>query len=550
MRSKSILLILIAASLISTACALGSSANGPASNAIVIEVAANTSLSPWLTEASEAFNAEKVKTAGGRPIFVQLTSAEEGQTIDNIRKGEQPPSLWIPDGDVWPNVMAKQDYESFQNDCQSVAQSPLVIAMWRPIAESLGWPGRSLGWLDIGSLAADPSAWAYYSGGQFGPLLRLGHTHPGLSGSGINTLLAIVQSAESKTEAVTVEDIQRPIVNASVNTFESTVSWFSTSTEDLGITMRERGIDYLGAAVVYESTVIEYGNGDPAIVPIYPFEGTFVATHPACINQAAGEEIQEAATQFRSYLLETGAQDMARQHGLRSATGELPLLDASQSQTFKPAEILPASVFNSPSVDTVYAIQDLWQSARKDVNMVLVLDVSGSMRGDKIDGMRAAAIQFVEQMGDDDYLSIITFATSADVLVQHQNVGENRTDLIREIRAIYAEGETALYDAIGSGANILAGTQASDTNNAMVVLTDGLDNNSRNYNFDQNLIDLATQNDTTVFTIAYGNNADRNSLTDLAQQANGNFYLGDQANIASIYEELSAVFGGSAGIGR
>ena len=53
-----------------------------------------------------------------------------------------------------------------------------------------------LGWLDIGSLAADPSAWAYYSGGQFqGDVLRLGHTHPGLSGSGASTLLAIVQAA-------------------------------------------------------------------------------------------------------------------------------------------------------------------------------------------------------------------------------------------------------------------------------------------------------------------------------------------------------------------
>jgi hypothetical protein len=36
----------------------------------------------------------------------------------------------------------------------------------------------------------------------------------------------------------------------------------------------------------------------------------------------------------------------------------------------------------------------------------------------------------------------------------------------------------------------------------------------------------------------------------LAQKANGNFYPGDEASIAAIYDEMSAAFGGSAGVGR
>ena len=39
-------------------------------------------------------------------------------------------------------------------------------------------------------------------------------------------------------------------------------------------------------------------------------------------------------------------------------------------------------------------------------------------------------------------------------------------------------------------------------------------------------------------------------LKNLATNANGNFYLGSEANIASIYQDMSAAFGGSAGIGR
>jgi hypothetical protein len=39
-------------------------------------------------------------------------------------------------------------------------------------------------------------------------------------------------------------------------------------------------------------------------------------------------------------------------------------------------------------------------------------------------------------------------------------------------------------------------------------------------------------------------------LSELAARGNGNFYLGDEASIAAIYEEMSAAFGGTLGVGR
>jgi len=543
-----ILLLITILGLTTMACSLSTS-NGPPHNAALVEVVANTSLTPWLQGAIEDFNQAKTKTAAGKPVFVSLNPVESGQAVADMTAGAYLPALWIPDSEVWASVLAERGQTSFQGNCVSVAESPLVIAMWRPIAESLGWPGRSLGWLDIGGLAADPSAWAYYSGGQFGPTLRMGHTHPGLSGTGTSTLLAIVQAAESKSDAVTVEDIQQPIVQASVGAFEGTVSWFSTSTDHLGQTMRERGTGYLGAAVMYESTVIHYGGGDPDIVPIYPFEGTFVATHPACVNGAASAETQEAATLFRDYLLGQEAQQLAVANGLRPVNDSVPIgapLDAAYGVDLSQPEV----VFSPPTVDTIYAVQDLWQAARKDVNLIMLLDVSGSMDGNKIKNMRQAAIQFVEQMGDDDFITIVPFSSEPLVFIHHEQVGPARENVISTIESMEAGGDTALYDAIGLGANSIANTTSSQTSNAMVVLTDGLDNNSFQYTFDRYLIEIATANDTTVFTIAYGDDADQEVLAELASRANGNFYLGTEANIAAIYEEMSAAFGGSVGIGR
>ena len=549
-RQRNILLLITILGLMTVTCTCSSiGGDGPPRNAVLVQVTANTSLTPWLEAAIDDFNDAKIETAAGKPVYVVLDPVESGQAVTDMADGGPLPALWIPDGPVWVNLLADQGVNSFQGNCVSVAESPLVIAMWRPVAEALGWPGRSLGWLDVGSLAADPSAWDYYSGGQFGDTLRLGHTHPGLSATGASTLLAIVQAAEAKTEAVGVDEVQKPIVQASVSAFEAAVSWFSSTTDDLGRTMSERGIGYLGAAVMYESTVVNYGGGDPGLVPIYPFEGTFIATHPACLNGAACAETQEAATLFRDYLLGEKAQRMALANGLRPVNESVPLgppLDEAHSVDLSQPEI----VFGSPSVDTIYAVQDLWQAARKDVNLVMLLDTSGSMAGRKIDGAREAAIQFVEQMGDDDFITIVAFSTQPDAILIHEQVGLTRGKVIGMIEGLEADGYTALYDAIGDAATIIADTNSPQTSNAMVVLTDGLDTQSSRYRFNQDLIEMAAANDTTVFTIAYGNDADEDLLAKLALQAHGNFYLGDEASIAAIYEEMSAAFGGSVGVGR
>ena len=542
-------LMLLLLAFLLAACGGG---DGPPRNAAVVNVTANTELTAWLQESLTLFNDEQVETSDGKTVFVQLTPMESGQAVVDMSEMQELPALWLPDSPVWTNVLAERGLNNFQGDCVSTAQSPLVIGMWRPVAEALGWPGRSLGWLDVGSLAADPSAWEYYSGGQFGPTLRIGHTHPGLSDSGASTLLAVVQAAQSQVDPVSASDIEQPIVQASVSAFESAVSWFGADTDTLGRTMSERGASYLGAAVMYESTVVRYGQSGANgfdIIPVYPFEGTFMATFPACINSAADAETQEAATLFRDFLLSVESQQRAMNQGLRPVSNQVIIsapLDAARGVDLSQPEV----IFGQPSAQTIYAVQDLWQAARKDVNLVMLLDVSGSMEGSKIRGMRAAAVQFVEQMGDEDYLTIIGFSDEPYLYMDRKMVADGRAEMISTINAMQAGGGTALYDAIGAGAYMINESSSSSAANAMVLLTDGLDTNSIRFTFNDDLIDVATANDTSVFTIAYGDDADSDILRDLATRANGNFYQGDEANIAAIYQDLSTAFGGSLGIGR
>ncbi|MCP4420330.1 MAG: VWA domain-containing protein, partial [Chloroflexi bacterium] len=519
--------------------------DGPPSDAVVVNLVANTTIAPWMETAVINFNDSETETSSGDPAFVVLNVLESGQAIAQLQN-DPAITLWIPEETVWADVLADGGDGSFQDDCVSVAQSPLVIGMWREVAETLGWPGLPLGWLDIGSLSADPAAWNYYSGGTLGQSFKLGHTHPGLSGSGASTLLAIVQAAESKTDPVSIADIGQPIVQASVGAFEGGVTWFSSSTQALGETMSERGVDYLTAAIMYEANVAKIEGNE--IVAVYPLEGTFMADFPTCVRDSATADEQEAAVLFRDYLLSEAGQEEGLAFGLRPVDTAVSLgypLDASNGVDPE----IQLNIFAEPSVNTIFAVQDLWQEARKDVNLVMLLDTSGSMRGSKIDGMQEAAVQFVNQMGDDDYISIISFSTEPELIVRHTQIGEDRDKIVNAITNLRAVGDTTLFDAIGDGAALLTETSLPSTANAMVVLTDGQD--TRSYRFNSTTaMQEATTNNATVFTIAYGGDADERALERLATQANGNFFVGDEASIAAIYEEMSAAFGGSVGVGR
>ena len=548
-KNRHLLLLVLLLILPAAACGLfdGSASGEPPRDAAVIEVMANTSLTPWLEAAIWEFNGADIETSDGKQAFAVLDPVEAGQAVTLMADGSASPTMWIPDEMVWVDLLDDQGIGVYNADCQSVAESPLVIGMWRPVAESLGWPGLPLGWLDIGSLAADPGAWGYYSGGEYGDSLRMSHAHPGLAGSGMSTLLAVVQAAQLSSEAVTSEDIAQPIVQASVGAFESAVASFNPSTDNLGKTMSSRGPEYLGAGVMYESTIVEHGNNE--IVAIYPLEGTFMATHPACINQAADARSAEAAALFRDYLLDEPAQQMALAAGLRPVNAAVALgAPLDEAHGVDPSQ--PEIIFEAPSVESVYAIQDLWQSARKPVNLVMLLDTSGSMRGSKIESMREAAMQFVDQMGDEDRISIIEFYSQPEVLVNNALIGEERVRVMNIISALEPGGDTTLFDAIGDGGALVGATASPEASNAMIVLSDGQDTASYRFEFNEQLVDTATQNDTIVFTIAYGNDADNAILSELATSGNGNFYEGDAASIAAIYEEMSAAFGGSLGVGR
>src|SRR5262249_30410330 len=88
----------------------------------------------------------------------------------------------------------------------SVVVSPMVVAMWKPMAEALGWPGNRLGWADIIKISRDPKGWGSKERPEWGRF-KLGHTHPEYSSSGLLAVLAEAYAGAGKTRGIAPADV-------------------------------------------------------------------------------------------------------------------------------------------------------------------------------------------------------------------------------------------------------------------------------------------------------------------------------------------------------
>lgn len=172
---------------------------------------------------------------------------------------------------------------------------------------------------------------------------------------------------------------------------------------------------------------------------------------------------------------------------------------------------------------------------------LLVMDVSGSMYGEKLDAAKAAARAFVDQMRPSDQVGLISFSENIEYV---QPLTSNQTDMINAIKRLEALGDTAMYDALAEGIDILEGVEGRK---AIIALTDGLDNQSAN-SPDEVLFYIGPAG-LSISTIGLGDPEhgagavsalDEDALIYLAENAGGLYgYANDKAGLSALYERYA-----------
>jgi secreted protein with Ig-like and vWFA domain len=225
------------------------------------------------------------------------------------------------------------------------------------------------------------------------------------------------------------------------------------------------------------------------------------------------------------------------------------LASLSSSQNYTP--VLPSSASEVVGCLSLSAANPSSSPSRTGVDLVFVIDTSGSMAGEKIDLVRQTLTFVLTQLTENDRVSLVKFSTSGErlcKLTRMTEAGKKRVGAI--VNQLRDEGSTNMIEGLEQGLCVLAARRTFNPSGAVVLLTDGVDDNQWSAK-DRALVaieKIKVPREYSIHTFGYG--ADHNSeiLNAISDAKNGGFYFVEkfdsiaQAFANCLGEVVSVVF--------
>ncbi len=554
MRKISLLLLLTILGAALASCGVAGIGGGDGSgtpeapgNALKINIAYSPEKDGWLKDRIAAFNASNTKV-GGQPIFVEGINKSSGAARTEIKNGQLKVTVWSPSASTWLEVLKQESNNpNVAVSARPLVLTPVVISMWKPMAEALGWPNKPIGWGDMLGLINDPQGWGKYGHPEWGRF-SWGHTDPEISTTALSTLLAEFYAAVGKQRGLTVADVQAPKSQQFIRDLGKGIKHYGYNTLVFSDNMRKFGISYISAFPVEEITLIDFNKKSPPtpLVAIYPKEGTFWHDDPFIVMSSATNEEQLAADQFFNFLMTADSQKLAMTYGFRPANVDVPLADpVSATYGVQPQGV--QNILPIPPADVIVAAKNAWAQNRKRADIVLVVDVSGSMQDDnKLDQAKAGLGTFLQRILPEDRLGLVSFSSKARVEVEAAPLSQNRVQLDDAIQALRPEGKTAIYDGLMAAKAMLDNIppEKEERIKAIVLLTDG-EENASSTTFDQ-LKQEFNETGISIFPVAYGSASDQDAATKTLQGivefSRTILVKGSTGDVGQIFDNLSRYF--------
>ena len=564
-RFSRILIILGIVLLVTTACDLGITIGstptpGPAAtpDPNALSIAASPEMAPLLGKLADQFNSLQKGKSGYVPVRILTMSP-----ADMVTAALQPdPSFQAlnPDSSIWLSKLNNEWGLAFANETagsdslpiprqryslpQRFAASPVVIAMWEKVAQSMGWPDQSIGWNSLQERAAQDTSFSW--------------NHPSTAyASGLLSTLAEFYAGAGVSRDLTEELAVQDATLEYVKKVEGTVRFYGESESAILERLQKDGTGLLDAFVAQEQIVLRWNSENPGqkLVAVYPVEGTLWADYPmALLERYADFDSTPLSTtqrdtyyEFSRYLLEDSIQQQVLVGGYRPVNLAIdlqgsgsPFKDNSAVDALQPRTTLPV-----PPYPVIQVIEDYRAYIKKPTNVFLVVDTSGSMNdASKLPRVQTALTAFMDNIkGKSDRLGLIDFS---DRIKYNSGVqpfdADYKNTLVSRVNSMRAEGNTAVLDSVLEAYNALQQLNDPLAINAIVVMTDGRENASQTRLSSLEGTIAQGKVPVVIFSIAFGRDADTSIMKRLAEITNGQFRQAETFDIEELYKLISTYF--------
>lgn len=475
------------------------------------------------------------------------------------------PTMWSPASSFWTDRVKLSGGNKMLSENTSFVYTPMVFGMPEGMTDALNYPKKPLGIKDMEQIISAKDGWGSKGHPLWGEF-KVSKTNPNSSTSGLSTILMQSYANAGKDKKLTVQDVDK--AKSFSQSFEKGAIHYGDTTGQVLTQMYQKegdGNNYVSAVAMEETSLINYNQGNPdshtvaegetltppqeKLVAVYPKEGSLTSDNPVTTLNAqwVTETQKEIANDFQKFLTGAEAQKLAPKYGFRPVDKKVDLGDLFSSKYGVQSKI-PNKTLEKPSEAVVGQAIDQWEEIRKPSSVLQMIDLSGSMEEKtsegktKLDGAIRGVNSTLGNFRSNDKVGVWTFTTGIS-----SSLGKNLYEL-REYDDLEGDGETIkkqmnslpgavkggtpLYDAISEGYDYMSEHAEPGRINAVIVLTDGEDTDSQislqsllvKLNSDSQREGVEASKQVRVFPIAYGESADKDILTQIANASGGQVF--------------------------
>jgi Ca-activated chloride channel family protein len=452
--------------------------------------------------------------------------------VDKIAGGGRFDALWVSHG----KYLAMNDALKGRILAQEKTMlSPVLLGLKASKAHALGWDAAEPTWKEIADAA---------KAGKF----TFGMTNPTSSNTGLTATIGLAAALAKNPDALTEEDLKNPRLSdffKGQRLTSGSSGWLAE--------IYEKDQSKVDGIINYESVLLSLNASGKLAEPltlVYPKEGIITADYPLMLlNGLRRPDYDKLVAYLRSTPFQTKMSALTLRRPVNA--------DATVASS-----IPKRTLIELPFPGQASLISALLDNFLSDVRIPgssrYVLDLSGSMQGNRIAGLKQSMLMLASSAmgGSERYarfqnreeVGIITFSTEPAHTVlfpmgstPEQNA-QTRAAITQFVNPLSAGGQTAIYSSIQQALVELAQERSREKEKryyTVVLMTDGENNQGLSQSeFEQW---YRSQSDNIagipVFPILFGEGSPE-ELRQLADMTGGRMFDSRSNTLAAVFKEI------------